>query len=202
CEYHPDQAHRINTLASSFLAALARELGCRFLHVSTDCVFDGTKGNYSEYDPPRPLNIYARSKLLAEEEVLRQLPAALVVRVNIYGWNAQPKYSLAEWILVELSSGRQVPGFTDVYFSPILVNDLAEILLTMLDRGMTGLYHVAGSERISKYKFARRVATTFGFEPDRVVSTRLAESNLRAPRPLDVSLCTEKVCLALGRPMP
>jgi len=202
CEDHPEQAHRINTLASSFLAALARELGCRFLHVSTDCVFDGTKGNYSEYDPPGPLNIYARSKLLAEEEVLRQHPAALVVRVNIYGWNAQPKCSLAEWIVVELSSGRQVPGFTEVYFSSLLVNDLAEIVVTMLDRGMTGLYHVAGAEKISKYEFAMRVAEKFGFPVEQVVAKSVSDARLRAPRALDVSLSTNKLFQAYGCSMP
>ena len=202
CEGHPELAHRLNVCASAFLAELAREMNAKLIYVSTDSVFDGDKGNYSENDLPDPLNIYAKTKFMAEQEVLRIHPSPLVVRVNIYGWNAQNKQSLAEWMLGQLSAGKQVPGFSDVYFSPMLANDLAEILLTMLDRGMSGLYHVAGSESISKYEFASRLATTFGFKPEHVLPIRAAEAKVRAPRPHNTSLSTWKVSKDLGSAMP
>jgi dTDP-4-dehydrorhamnose reductase len=84
----------------------------------------------------------------------------------------------------------------------MLVNDFAEVLMSMLDRQLSGLYHVVGAERISKYEFARRVAMAFGFKPERVVPTRVVDASLRAARPLDVSLNTQKVGCALGRAMP
>ena len=202
CEEHPEEASAINTHASGVLAELAQELGAQLVYISTDAVFDGKRGCYQETDEPAPLNVYAESKLRGEQEVLRRNPSALVVRVNIYGWNAQNKFSLAEWILAQLLSGKQVPGFTDVQFTPILVNDLAEVLLTMLDRGLSGLYHVGGSEKISKFEFARRVASVFGLDPGQVVPARIAEAQLRAQRPPDMSLNTEKVRAALGYPMP
>lgn len=202
CEDHPLQAQQVNVQASSCLAEIARDLDARFIYISTDAVFDGERGNYSETDEPAPLNVYAKSKLGGEQEVLRLYPSALIVRANIYGWNAQNKPSLAEWILGQLLAGRQVPGFTDVYFSPLLANDLAEVLLAMLDCGLSGIYHVVGSERISKYEFARSVAATFGFDLDRVSTARLTESRLRAPRPLDTSLSTGKIAGVLGRSMP
>jgi dTDP-4-dehydrorhamnose reductase len=202
CEDHVEQAHRINVCASSFLAELAREINARFVYVSTDSIFDGEKGNYSEVDRPGPLNVYARTKFAAEQDVVRIHQNSLVVRVNIYGWNAQDKQSLAEWIVTQLSAGKELAGFTDIYFAPILVNHLAEILLTMLDRRMSGLYHVTGSETISKYDFAKRVAVAFGFKPERVVAVRAQEAKLRAPRPRNTSLNTEKICKELGRPMP
>jgi dTDP-4-dehydrorhamnose reductase len=202
CEDHPSETEQVNVQAASVLAETAAQLNARFVYISTDAVFDGEWGNYSESDSAAPINVYAKSKLCGEQSVLRHYPLALVIRTNIYGWNAQNKQSLAEWVLQRLAERKQVPGFTDVYFAPMLVNDLAEILLVMLDRGLTGLYHIAGSERISKYEFARRVATRFGFEPGQVMPIRLPEANLRAPRPLDVSLSTEKIRLALERPMP
>jgi dTDP-4-dehydrorhamnose reductase len=67
CEDHPDEAHEINTTASEYLARLAEEIGACFVQVSTDSVFDGEKGNYSETDVPRPLNVYAKTKLSAEK---------------------------------------------------------------------------------------------------------------------------------------
>lgn len=202
CEEHPAEAEAINGDASGFLSELVSELGSRFVYISTDAVFDGKKGNYSETDKPAPLNVYARSKLRGEQQVLRNNPSALVVRVNIYGWNAQNKFSLAEWVLAQLASGKQVPGFTDVHFTPILVNDLAKVLLAMLDHGLSGLYHAGGSEKVSKFEFARRVALVFDFDPGLIVPTQVAEVYLQAKRPPDMSLNTEKICGVLGFPMP
>jgi dTDP-4-dehydrorhamnose reductase len=201
CESHPKETEEVNVQATSFMAEMAAELGSGFVYISTDSVFDGKRGNYSERDAPAPLNVYAQSKLRGEKEALRH-PSALVTRVSIYGWNVQNKESLAEWILRQLAEGKKVNGFTDVHFSPMLVNDFAEILMSMLDRQLSGIYHVVGAERISKYEFARRVAMIFGFKPERVVHTRVGDARLRAARPLDVSLNTEKVRLALGRTMP
>jgi dTDP-4-dehydrorhamnose reductase len=202
CEEHPQEASVINAHASGVLGELAQELGAQLIYISTDAVFDGKRGHYRETDAPAPLNVYAESKLQGEQEVLGKNSAALIVRVNIYGWNAQNKFSLAEWVLAQLSSGKQVPGFTDVQFTPILANDLAEVLLTMLDRGLSGLYHVGGSEKISKFEFARRVALVFGFDPGLVVPARIAEARLRAKRAPDMSLNTGKVSAVLGYPMP
>src|SRR5206468_3889008 len=109
-----------------------------------DSVFDGRRGKYSETDQPAPLNVYARSKWQAEQKVAERYPAAVIARVNIYGWNAQEKLSLAEWFLRRFAEAEYVPGFTDVIFCPILVNDLASVLLQMLERGLNGLYHVTG----------------------------------------------------------
>jgi dTDP-4-dehydrorhamnose reductase len=202
CDDHPEQAHQLNVCASSSLAQLAQEIGARFVYVSTDSVFDGDRGNYSETDAPCPCNVYARTKLLGEQEVLRIHPSALIVRVNFYGWSMQNKASLAEWILGRLNEGGTVPGFCDVYFCPTLVDDLAEALLRMMDRGMSGIYHVAGSEKISKFEFASRVATRFGFPQERVVPAAIERAGLRASRPRDTSLQTQKVTAALGCALP
>jgi dTDP-4-dehydrorhamnose reductase len=166
-ELHPEEAEEVNVQASSALAELAQELNAQFLYVSTDSGFDGKRGNYSEGDQPAPLIIYAKSKWRGEEEVLCRHSSPLIVRVNIYGWNAQPKQSLAEWIL-----------------------------------DFNGIYHVAGSERISRYDFATRVTKAFSLATDCVVPTSILEARLLAPRPLDSSLNTKKARMALGRPMP
>ncbi len=202
CEDNPKQAEAINVQASAVLAETAATLNARLVYVSTDSVFDGRKGDYVETDEPAPLNVYAGSKLAGERETRRRNPSALLVRVSIYGWNAQNKDSLAEWVLRRLEEGRDVPGFTDVFFTPILVNDLVPVLFEMLQQELAGLYHVAGSERISKFEFARRVAAAFGFDPERVTPCQVKDMNLRAARPLDVSLNTEKIRIALGRSMP
>jgi dTDP-4-dehydrorhamnose reductase len=202
CESHPEETERMNVSASALLGEIARDLNARIIYISTDSVFDGRQGNYSEGDQPAPLNVYARSKLAGEHAVLQYQPSALIVRANIYGWNAQDKLSLAEWFLRRLREKERVPGFTDVIFCPMLVNDLADVLLQMLDRRLSGLYHVTGSEKISKYEFGRSVATSFDLDPGKVVPSRVGDSSLKARRALDLSLDTKKIRQAVGFEMP
>lgn len=202
CQEHPESARCINAGASGAIARIAARTQTRLLYISTDSVFDGARGNYSEDDAPAPLNAYAESKLEGEREVLAQYPLAAIARVNIYGWNAQNKPSLAEWILGQLVSGQVVRGFTDVLFCPILANDLAEILLAIVDRKLNGIYHVVGAEVVSKYDFAISVAATFDLDCNKIVPAKIAESKLKAPRPRNMSLSTEKICRALVRLMP
>lgn len=202
CEDHPQQAKAINVRASAVLAETASTLNARLAYVSTDSVFDGNKGDYVETDVPAPVNVYANSKLAGERVTLERNPSAIIARVCIYGWNAQDKESLAEWVLRRLEQGGHVPGFTDIFFSPILVNDLVPILFAMLQQELIGLYHVTGAERISKWEFAQRVASTFGFDREQVTPCCVEDVKLRAARPLDTSLNTEKVRSALGRTMP
>lgn len=202
CEAHPKEAQLVNVEMSRHLAAAARRVGARMVYISTESVFDGKVGNYSEADVPGPLNVYAKCKLAGEQAVLEEQEQSLIVRTNIYGWNMQQKSNLAEWALDRLEAGQPVPGFGDAIFTPILVNDLSEIILDMMKRQLSGLYHVAGSQPCSKYEFAVRLAKVFGLDSQLVHRESVANSNLRAPRPKITSLQTSKVSEALGRRMP
>ncbi len=92
--------------------------------------------------------------------------------------------------------------FTDVFFTPILINDLGEIILELIAAGASGLYHVAGRERLSKYDFARCIAEVFDIPDPRIQPISVEEMSLPAVRPKDMSLGTDKVARLLGRQMP
>lgn len=202
CEAHPEEAHLANVDAAHNVALAAGAVGAQLTYVSTDSVFDGGKGMYNEQHQPEPINVYGRTKLEGEQTVKALLPDSLVIRTNIYGWNMQEKESLAEWVLGRLERGEPVNGFRDVYFSPILVNDLADVLLRMLKLDLSGTYHVGGRRRCSKYQFARYLASVFGHEVDLIRPVSVSESHLAAPRPKDTSLDVEKVTQSLDLPMP
>lgn len=202
CESHPEEARRINTDLACCLAAHAANVRAQFAHVSTDAVFNGKCGNASEEDSTSPLSEYARTKAAAEAAVREAVPSALIVRTNIYGWNFQEKRSLAEWMLSRLESGQLLYGFTDIIFSPMLVNHLAEVLLEMMGRGISGLYHVAGGASCSKYDFARYIADVFGLDASLVVPSVMQEAGLKAPRGKNLSLDTAKITRELGRSLP
>ncbi len=161
CEANPELAKQLNSDLPAKLAAHVARGGARFLHVSTDAVFDGRKGDYCETDLPNPLSVYARTKLAGEYAVAAANPQAIIARVNLFGWSLTGKRSLAEFFYYNLKAGKQVMGFTDVYFCPLLANHLGQIFIQMLAGGLSGLYHVVCSQSVSKYTFGQMIAQKF-----------------------------------------
>jgi len=202
CESNPSLAHRLNAEVPGELAVLAAKSGIRLLHISTDAVFDGKKGDYVETDHPNPLSIYAHSKLDGEQRVLDANPEAVVARVNLHGWSISGKRSLAEFFFYNLQAGKSVLGFTDVYFCPVLANDLAPIFIAMLEKGLQGLYHAVSSESLTKYDFGLCIARKFGLDETQVRPSSVAEAGLKAARAPRLTLKTEKLSQALGFNMP
>ena len=202
CEANPDLAHLINSELPGELALQASTLGLPMIHISTDAVFDGLKGNYTEEDQTNPLSVYARTKLVGEGNVADAYPQAIIARVNMFGWSLTGKRSLAEFFFYNLQAGNQLKGFTDVFFCPLLVNDLAETLLAMLEKELSGLYHVVSSDCISKYDFGVAVADKFGFDSDLIAPVSVEDGGLKAARSPRLTLKSEKAAQALGSPLP
>lgn len=198
CEKHPDEARLLNAEVPGRIAEESAARGVGLVYVSTDAVFDGSCAPAVEEDVPAPLNVYARTKLDGEVSVREEMGSALIVRTNMFGWSPSGTRSLAEWVLSRLRAGERVPGFTDVLFNPLEVNDLGAIILDLLREEATGLYHVAADDRCSKFDFARRLASAFGFSEDRIDPVSLDAVDLAAPRPRDTTLAVEKLAGRLG----
>lgn len=202
CERAPELARRLNGEIPGLLAALAARGGARLIHVSTDAVFDGRRGDYTEADPPNPLSHYARTKLAGEHAVAEAYPEAIIARVNLFGWSLSGTRSLAEFFFYNLQSARAVKGFTDVYFCPLLANHLARLFLRMLALDLHGLYHVVSSQCLSKYDFGVALARRFGLDENLIQPISVAESGLLATRSPRLTLRTERLTEALGAPPP
>ncbi len=199
CEAQPELAYRLNAVFPEELAAATKRLGIQMVHLSTDAVFDGVRGCYREDDPPSPINHYGRTKVAGEQGVLHANPDALVARVNFYGWSLRGKRSLAEWFYYQLAAGQPVKGFTDVFFCPLEVNDLIDILLEMAALRLNGLYHVVSSECLNKYEFGLRIARQFGFDDGLIVPISWKDSGLKADRSTNLQLNADKLAGMLGR---
>lgn len=203
CEANPDLARRLNTDLPGQLAKACQRRGVSFVHISTDAVFDGQKeGFYTEEDAPNPLGIYAQTKLDGEHTVMQVNPKAIVARVNFYGWSLSGKRSLAEFFFHNLTSNKSMSGFTDVIFCPMLVNDTVRILMKMLDRGMSGLYHVVGVHAMSKYQFGVEIARKFQLLESMISPKSILSSGLTARRSHNLCLSTHKVSTDLGESLP
>jgi len=125
-----------------------------------------------------------------------------VARVNFYGWSLLGKRSLAEFFFYSLSAGKRVNGFTDVVFCPLVVNDLADMLIEMLRKDLRGLYHVFSREAQSKYAFGVAIARSFGLDETLVTPISVADSGLVARRSPNLTMRVEKLEAALAHPMP
>ena len=201
CEQDPERAYRDNVIASVNIARTAKKIGAYLIHISTDSVFDGERGNYKETDTANPINVYGRTKLQAEKEVLGVCPVCAVVRTNFYGWNKREKLSMAEWMLDKLENGQKLTGFGDVYFSPLLVNDLADTLPELYESRYSGVIHIAGGQTCSKLEFAHLMAKVFGLEEDLIEPVSVEDLNLPAPRGKNISLNVSKAQSLLRAPL-
>ena len=202
CEKQPELAHRLNSEVPGILAETCREGGARLLHVSTDAVFDGVKGDYVETDEPKPQNVYAETKLAGERAVAAVDPDALIARVNLFGFSPTGRRSLAEFFLYNIMAGKPLKGFTDVFFCPLLANDLAGIFFRMLGKGLGGLYHVFSAECLSKYDFGVRIAERFGLDAGLIAPVSVAEGGLAAARSPNLTMVAHKLSTDLGEPLP
>lgn len=202
CEANPALAELVNARMPGELARAARERGARMVHISTDSVFDGRRGDYTEADAPNPLSTYSRTKLAGERAVADANPDAIIARVVFYGWSLSGRRSLSEFFYNRLSTGETATGFTDVFFCPLQVNDLAQTLARMAGLGLSGLYHVVGPQCLSKHDFGVALAREFGFDESLVIPASVNDSTLKAPRSLRLCLRSEKAAAALGGPLP
>ncbi len=202
CEDHPESAVRVNAEAPLVMATVARDLGCRFVLISTDMVFDGLKGWYREDDAASPINRYGQTKLTAERSVLQAYPGALVVRIAlVYGMPVAPGrgQSFLNWLLNHLQAGRSVKLFSDQYRTPVEVRECAEAILALALSDAEGVVHVAGAERLDRFTFGEYVADAFHLDRQLLKRVSMQDVAMKAPRPADVSMKTDRLERILGR---
>jgi dTDP-4-dehydrorhamnose reductase len=203
CEKHPDQAKILNTGLPRDLATACAKRNIKFVHLSTDSVFDGTKeGMYTEEDDPSPPGVYSQTKLDGERAVQEADPGAIIARVNFFGWSLGGRRSLGEFFFRNLSKDRNVNGFTDVIFCPMWVNHLAQTLIAMLEKELQGLYHVVGAQPMNKYQFGVEVARKFGLSESLIEAGSVKTSDLTAVRSHNLWLSVHKLSTDLGRSIP
>jgi dTDP-4-dehydrorhamnose reductase len=202
-EAQPDLARAINVEGSRHLATTAALLGAKLIFISSDGVFDGEKGYYSEDDPPGPVNRYAAMKVEAEQIVSGTVADHVIVRTAFYGWKIDGANTFPTWIIENLSRGQRIGGLVDQYTSVMYAGDLAGVLRRFAESGTTGLFHVGSREIISKYDFAHKVADVFALPTELIDPITLNQlPNRTAKRPKDISLNVKKTQKTLEITLP
>lgn len=192
CERDQKLAYWLNTELPGLLSTISKSLDSKFVHISTDAVFDGSAPLRTEKDSPSPLSVYGKSKWDGEQLVLENYPESLVARVNFFG-QSNNRPSLFDFFYENLISRRSISGFTDVHFTPLFVIDLVNVIMELLDLKTSGLVHVVGSERMSKYDFGLLIAEIFALPTTFLKKGLMFGTNGAALRSIDLSLSNDKI---------
>ncbi|MFL5313021.1 MAG: dTDP-4-dehydrorhamnose reductase [Myxococcales bacterium] len=203
CEADPVQAWMVNARGTEAAALGCRDAGARLVALSTDYVFDGERGPYSEDDPPNPRGVYARTKRAGEEAALLLAPDCAVARVAVvYSGRRGAKRTFATTAAEQLLLGKEVRAFHDQVVSPTLADNAAEMAVGLWRSGQRGIWHCAGASIVSRVEFARALARKLGADERLVVPVPMSAVKLPAPRPARCALDVARIRRLLGASVP
>lgn len=193
CERDPDAARAINADGPRFLAHACRNAGVRLVHLSTDYVFDGSKGaEYDEADAPSPLSVYGETKLEGELAVLEALVECVVLRVSfVFG---PGRATFLDKIVAQARAGRgEIPVLDSWVNKPTHVHEVVSGVEKILEApDVTGVWHLANGPAVSRLAFAREVLRMIGDDPSRAVPLDPSKLVLHARRPAASALSTRR----------
>ncbi len=186
-----------NADGAAFVAQAAKECGARLVHVSSDAIFNGAGGYYTEADAPEPITPYGAAKAAAETAVRAILPRAAIVRTSLI--IGDEPYKHVRMVLDMLTGKQHGALFTDEIRCPIHVGELAAALLELASLDYAGVLNVAGPEALSRYDLGVLIARRWGYDPDLLRASSTSESGLR--RPTDVRLDISRAQALLATPL-
>ena len=199
CEQDPQAARQINVEATRNLASLAAEIP--FLFFSTDLVFDGKKGNYTEHDPVNPISRYGETKVEAEQVVLIN-PRHTVIRTSLnFGFSAQGGRAFNEEWLSRWGKGECISLFTDEFRSPIPVQATAQAVWELLNGGHRGIFHLAGMGKLSRWEIGQVLGELWPSYKSLMLPVSLKDFT-GPPRAADTSLNCTQINALLPTPLP
>ena len=202
CEKSPERAYQVNVSATKNLLEAAKTLDAQMIFVSTDLVFDGRNPPYQETDQPKPLSVYGKTKIKAEDLVLDYSSRHLIARCALsFGQSVQGKKGASDWILDRISKGQPVTLYHDEFRSPLEGSLMSEILLKLAFSSLSGIIHIGGRDTLSRLELGKKLLIHRGLPPELLIS----DSRLNAPwppRPWNLSFNCTKLEKFLGKSLP
>jgi len=199
-ENNPELAFKTNAEGAKNVSISCEKNGIRLIHISTDGVFDGRKGMYSEEDSPYPINVYSKSKFLAEKFVKHNSSNYVILRTNFYGFNTAGKFFF-NWILDTLKrNNKEIIGFSDIIFNPLEISNLSKLIVELSQKNFRGIIHLSSDEVLSKYQFILKVAEVFKLNTSLIKKGFADNFEFVAKRPKNTSLYNGKAKIHLKTP--
>lgn len=191
CELNPDKAYLLNTKSVEMLSA---NFNGQFIQISTDYVFDGYNGPYSEDDNTNPLSIYGKTKLEAEKILQEFGKNWCILRTNVLFDNYNgTETSFIKWVIDSLKSNKSIKVVDDQWNNPTWTQSLAEVIELVINKNVKGLYNYGGADYLNRFEFAQIIADIFNLDKTLLSSISTNNLNQTAPRPLKGGLKTGKI---------
>ena len=202
CEREPERTHKVNGDGAGNVAKSCRECGAKMVFVSTDYIFDGVSGPYSENDRPNPINVYGLSKLEGEHKALADVDNLLIIRISVpFGKRIEGSdHNFISWLIEQLQEGNTIHIADDQFTTPAYLEEFSHVLWTLVNKDISGILHYGASDRLSRYKMALDVCQIMGFPKKLVKPVKTSDLNFLAKRPLESGFVTDKVHEILNIP--
>jgi dTDP-4-dehydrorhamnose reductase len=197
-EIEREAAWKVNVKGVEYLAESARVMDAHLIHFSTDYIFDGRNGPYSENSKPNPLGYYGRTKLASENALKISGAMYTILRINVLYGIANSRPDFVRWVVNMLSSLKEIRIVTDQINNPTFIDDLIKVISTIMEFRKQGIYHIGGREFISRYDFTQIIADYFDLDKNLIVPILTEELNQTAKRPLKSGLITIRAESELG----
>lgn len=197
CEKNKEESFKINVEATTLVTNLAAEYNIPLVFASTDMVFDGEKGHYTESNQPNPINRYGEHKLTAEEKVKAIYPNTLITRLPLmFGELDASEKNHFSSLISSLKGNQATHCFVDEYRTIASANTIAEGIMDIYNKAK-GIYHLGGVERLSRFEFALKIARHYKLNQSFVIPSSQQSINFGYKRPADVSMVSQKA-ISLG----
>ena len=202
CEVKPDSAQEANVEIAGKIAKACFDSKIKFVHISTDHLFNGENAFVNEMQKYSPLNIYGETKGEGEQTVLNNNKDALVIRTNFFGWGPGYKNSFSDKILKDLDNKKAAKLFNDVFYTPVSVKVLSKMINLLLNSSASGIFNICSNERITKYQFGLLIAKVFGYSKELIKPISIHDIPNLTHRPKDMSLSNHELCKFLETSIP
>ena len=201
CEQKPELSEKLNYTFPLCLSKICNENKIKFIQISTDHLFNKKNLFKNENFKKSTVNIYAYHKSRAEEDILSINSKSLIIRTNFFGTSPKENYSLDK-IFDNLRKNRHVNGVIDYYFTPIYAGFLIKYIILLIKKKLSGIFNVAGNDRVSKYDFYKKINQFYKFDDNLIVKKKLKNLNNLSKRSKELSLSNKKLRKALNIKIP
>ena len=196
CELDPQQAKDINF---SGVKNLCRDFSGHFIQISTDYVFDGKSGPYSEEDEPNPKSVYGKTKLFADNWLLDNYSKSTIIRTNIlYSYTKRTKASFLKWVVDSLNDNQNIKVVNDQWNNPTWTESLSSVISKIINNQAFDLYHYGDRDILNRFDFSILISKVFNLDSSLIMPISSDELNQIAPRPRKSGLITKKIESELG----
>ena len=193
CELHQDECLEINTNSVSHFFQFCKKRNKKFIHISTDFLFDGNSGPYDEDSKFNPINYYGFSKMMAEKKIFNaELLDFLIIRTCLVYGLKEDSGNILMWVKRKLDKGEVLNIVDDQFRTPTLVSDLSQAILKSIKKDMKGTYNISSGEYLSIFDFVCNIVKGFGFNESIINRCKSKEINQKAQRPKKSGLLIEK----------